>query len=88
MDAAKQNLISDISYLARVLFAEYGRIAADDILWTDWGDEITQEDIDSVPSFLAAELTKAEIAAAIYIIKMCKVQMDSDLPSFVKLARL
>jgi len=88
MNTAHQNLISDISYLARALFAEYGRISADDILWTGWEAQITQEEIDSVPSFLAASLTKQEIVATIYFIKMCKLQMDGDLPAFVKLARL
>ena len=57
MNTAYQNLISDIAGLARVFFAEYGRISADDILWTAWE-------------------------------ALIKVQIDADLPAFIKLARL
>lgn len=89
MDAVLQGIISDAARLCRATSAEYWNILTLDVQYTDHAAEITQEAIDSVPSFLAAGLMVADVANAVYALKMMKVQIDTvSIDSFIKVAKL
>ena len=88
MNATLSNLISEASQKSRQFLAEYGALMVLDVQYANHSAEITQEEIDSVPSFAAAGLTPEDVAAAIYILKMIKVQMDSNIDAIVKVAKL
>jgi len=89
MNTTLQNIIGDAAYLARTTFAEYGRIAALDSQYTDHAAEFTQEEIDSVPKLLEAQLTPTELANTVYALKMIKFQIDDvAFDAFIKIAKL
>lgn len=89
MNAVNQDIISTAAQKCKTFLAEYGALMVLDIQYTNHAAEITQEEIDGVPSFQEAGLTVAELAAAVYVLKMIKVQMDSlNLDAFVKVSQL
>ena len=63
-----------------------------DILYSgapNWDDLITDEAIGTVPSFVAAGLTAAIVADAIYQVKLVRQQViTGNLPAMVLLAEL
>ena len=89
MNPTNQDIISTAAQKACAFLAEYGALMVLDIQYTDHAGEITQVEIDSVPSFQQAGLTVADLAAAVYALKMIKVQMDTiNIDTFVKVAGL
>jgi hypothetical protein len=89
MNQVLLNIIGEVMYLTRAMFAEYGRILALDVQYTDHADEFTQEAIDSVQSLHDAGVTQADLASAVYALKMMKVQIDDvNRDAFIKFAKL
>lgn len=91
MEAPQQNLISNASKAARVVLGQLEAINELDVLYNgspQWVNLITQDQINSVPSFLAAGLTVQNIADVIYNLKLIKVQAESNLPALIMLANL
>ena len=88
MTAPQSNLISAVSRDCKIVLAMDGTFIQHDILNEAYGTDITQEQIDAVPSFKAAGLTVAQFQAAVYALKMCHVAMNGDLTAFVTVASL
>ena len=88
MSSNLQNLISRVARDAREALSHDGDYIQHDILATMWDAELTQENIDSVPSFAAAGLTVAQVEAVVYILKQIHVGMNTDLPSMVVMGNL
>lgn len=92
MDAPQQNLISQASQQAKALLGLYELSRELDTLYEgapNWQSLITQDAINSVPSFVAAGLTVADVSATIFILKTINAQIDTiNLPAFIKLAHL
>ena len=60
MTPAQSNLISSVARDARTILAMDGTFIQHDILNESYGDTITQEQIDAIPSFHQAGLTVAQ----------------------------
>jgi hypothetical protein len=92
MDGCLLNLIGAAAREAKLFLDRMGEIERLDILYNGtpaYGTRITQEAIDAVPSLAQAGLTKAQLDAVIYTLKMIKTQIDTiDLPAFVVMASL
>ena len=88
MEAHLQNLISAVARDCREALSHDGEYVQHDILATLWDAELTQENIDSVPSFHEAGLTVAQVKTGVYILKQIHVQMNTDLPAMTMLANL
>lgn len=91
MDALYQNFISGVAQVAKEELNLREMILELDTLYNGsphWVDQITQEDIDSVPSFAAAGLTKQMISDVIYSAKNADADVVGNLPAFVVLAHI
>lgn len=92
MNAPQQNLISRTGQVCKALFDLMDDIERIDILYSgapNWDDLITDEAIGTVPSFVAAGLTAAIVADAIYQVKLVRQQViTGNLPAMVLLAEL
>lgn len=92
MNAPQQNLISKTGNVCRALLAVMADIEQIDILYSGapgWDNLITDQEIATVPSFAAAGLTAAQVADAIYQIKLIRQQVTTgNLPAMVLLAQL
>ncbi len=76
MESPQQNFITRVAQQARKIRDTYPMSEEIDVLYKgsfNYEALITQEEIDSVPSFKAAGLTVAKLGAAIYILKMIKL---------------
>ncbi len=92
MDSPQQNAISRLGNIAKVFLDIEGDINQLDVLLngdTDWISLMTQEEIDSVPSFHAAGLTAQNVADFMYLAKTARVQMVGvNLPATIMLANI
>ena len=88
MNAPAQNLISRVGQECRTLLDRDGVYIHYDILNTLYADDFTQENINSIPSFVAAGLTLQQYQAAVYILKQVHIQLNIDLPAIVALANI
>lgn len=92
MNAPQQNLISRTGQVCKTLVELMDDIERIDILYSgapNWDDLITDEAIGTVPSFVAAGLTAAIVADAIYQVKLVRQQViTGNLPAMVLLAEL
>ncbi len=92
MNAPQQNLISRVAQQARKAKDLMALTEEIDILLNgtpNYAALITQEEIDSVPSFHAAGLTVNQLMGAVYILKMINQQISTnDFPALVVLANL
>ena len=91
MDAVLQNFVSKTAQLSREQLARYGDLAQQNVLWAgspDYAERITQEEIDSVPSFAQAGLTAAQLADAVYALEQIRGVMTNALPALAVLAQL
>lgn len=91
MNAPQQNLISKAGNLCEQLLKMTGPINQIDVLYSgtpNWDDLITQNEIDEVDSFAEAGLTAANVADAVYILKLVRDNVNSNLPAMVMLANL
>lgn len=88
----QQNLISKTGNVCKTLTALMGAIEEIDILYSGapgWDDLITDQEIATVPSFVAAGLTAQTVADAIYQIKLVRQQViTGNLPAMVLMAQL
>lgn len=91
MNAPQQDLISKTGQVCKQLLTLKGTIDQIDVLYSgspNWDDLITQPEIDEVTSFEQANLTVANVADAIYICKLIRDNINSNLPAMVMLANL
>lgn len=91
MSSAHQNFVSDEGRLAKVFLSEYGDLAQQNVLWAgtpNYQNLITQEEIDSVPSFLGAGLTKPQLTDACYALEQVRTLLTNALPALTVLAKL
>lgn len=91
MNAPQQNMVSRAGNLCKQLLEMKGVIDQIDVLYSgspNWDDLITQSEIDEVASFAAAGLTAANVADAVYILKLCRDNINSNLPAMVMMANL
>lgn len=92
MNAAQQNLISNVGAVCKTLTELMDDIERIDILYSgspNWDDLITDQAIATVPSFVAAGLTAALVADAVYQIKLVRQQITTgNLPAMVLLGEL
>lgn len=92
MDAPQQNLISNTGAVRKMLTELMDDIERIDILYSgvpNWAALITDEAIDTVTSFVAAGLTAAIVADAIYQIKLIRQQVTTgNLPAMVLMGEL
>ena len=92
MNAPQQDFISRFGQQARKARDLFALSEEIDTLYKgtpNWEALITQEEVDSVPSFAAAGLTVAQLGAVCYILKMINLQMSTiDFPALVMLANL
>ena len=92
MQPPQQNMISRTGQVCKALFDLMDDIERIDILYSgapSWDDLITNEEIATVPSFVAAGLTAQIVADAIYQIKAVRTQVTTgNLPALVLMAEL
>lgn len=91
MNAPQQDLISKTGRVCKQLLDLKGTIDQIDVLYSgspDWDSLITQPEIDEVASFLQSNLTVGNVADAIYICKLVRDNVSSNLPAMVMLANL
>lgn len=91
MNAPQQNLVSKAGQLCSQLLEMKGTIDQIDVLYSgspNWDDLITQGEIDEVGSFAEAGLTAANVADAVYILKLIRDNINSNLPAMVMMANL
>ena len=92
MDVPQQNLISNTGAVCKTLTELMDDIERIDILYSgvpNWAALITDETIDTVPSFVAAGLTAQIVADAIYQIKLIRQQVTTgNLPAMVLIGEL
>ncbi len=92
MDAPQMNMISRTGQVCKALTELMDDIERIDILYSgvpNGAALITDETIDTVPSFVAAGLTAQIVADAIYQIKLVRQQvMTGNLPAMVLMAEL
>lgn len=85
------NFISNTSNRAKTQLGEYGELTQQNVLWAgtpDYATRITQEGIDSVPSFADAGLTKQQVADAVYALEQIRGIMTNAMPALTVLAGL
>ena len=91
MNAPQQNLVSKTGQLCKQLLEMKGVIDQIDVLYSgtpNWDDLITQGEIDEVPSFLETGLTAINVADAVYILKLVRDNVNSNLVAMTMLANL
>ena len=88
MTPAQSNLISATARECKDILAKDGTLIQLDILNATYGTDITQEQIDAVPSFKAVGLTVAQFQAGVYYLKQIHVAINADLTAFVTMANL
>lgn len=91
MNAPQQNLVSKTGQLCSRLLEMKGTIDQIDVLYSgspNWDSLITDGEIAEVPSFVEAGLTAANVADAVYILKLIRDNVNSNLPAIVMLANL
>ena len=92
LGSQQQNLISKTGLVCKDLLELMGTIERIDILYSgtpNWAALITDREIATVPSFVAAGLTAQRVADAIYQIKMVRNQVTTgNLPTLVLMAEL
>lgn len=91
MSVAHQNFISRTSYTSKRLLELYGELQQLNVLWAgspNYDAEITQQDIDSVPSFADAELTYQTLADAEFALATIMGNITSALPALAEMAAL
>jgi len=91
MDAVHQNFISSTSSTAKTFLDKFGELTQLNVLWAgtpDYDTIITQELIDSVPSFHSAGLTVAQLSDTLYVLELIRTQLSNALPALTVMARL
>lgn len=91
MNAPQQNLVSKAGNLCKQLLEMKGVIDQIDVLYSgspNWDSLITDSEIAEVGSFVEAGLTAANVADAVYILKLVRDNVNSNLPAMVVMANL
>jgi len=91
MDAPQVNFISRVGIQARTLRATFALSEELKTLYSgtpNWNALITQAEIDSVPSFQQAGLTKLQIDGVVYSLGIINAQITTFLTEFVMLATI
>ena len=91
MSIGEQNFISKSSVSAKDLLDLYGLLVQLDQLWAgaaNFSTTITQQDIDSIPSFVETGLTATVLADAEFALAGIKTAITNALPSLTILANL
>ena len=88
-----QNLITRLAQAARLWHKEIAENVTDaDVLLNganNWLAGLTQENIDAIPSFKAANLQRSEVLAVLHMLKtMAAVPAATDIAAWIKLANL
>ena len=88
-----QNLITREAAAARQWHKEIAQTVTDaDVLLNgenNWLAGLTQENIDAVPSFKAANLQRSEVLAVLYQLKlMAAIPVANDIAAFIKMANI
>jgi hypothetical protein len=91
MQPIYSNFISSVSSKAQSQLKDYGELAQLNVLWAgspDFDARITQEEIDTVPSFAAAGLTVQQLSDAVYVLEQIRTLITNALPALSVIARL
>ena len=91
MSSAHQNFVSDEGRLAKKFLDEYGDMVQQNVLWAgtpSYSTLITQEEIDSIPSFAGAGLTKQELADACYALEQMRTIMTNAMTALTVMSKL
>lgn len=91
MTAAHQNFVSNTAIEARALLAFFSEETQLNILWAglpDYQHQITQDEINSVPTFAGAGLTLQNIADAQFIMATIMGNIQAQLVALTILANL
>lgn len=91
MENVLQNFISRIGNEAKSQLAHYGDLTQQNVLWLgtpDYINRITQEGIDSVPSFADAGLTYQNVADAAFALEQIRVLLTNAMPALTVMANL
>lgn len=91
MPAVHQNFISTDAKLAKALVELLGPLQVQNTLYAgspNYDEEITQAEIDTVPSFLESELTTQTIADARFAMATIMNTIVNALPSLTEMSRL
>lgn len=95
LGAPQQNLVSNVGKLCQQLSAMLSLIDEIDNLYSgtpNYDDLITDDENEGLPSidsFKAAQITAADVATGVYIIKMVATQCrDIDAPAFWKMKQV
>lgn len=91
MDAPLSNFINRAGNYAKAELDLYGKLTEQNVLWAgspDYDARITQQEIDSVPSFVAAGLTAQQLADAVYALEQIRGILTNAMPALTVLANL
>jgi len=92
MEAPQQNMISNTGKAASIALEQlFPLVQQIKTLYSgtpNWDALITQAEIDSVPSFQAAGLTKADLNDAIYCLGQMNIEVTTRLTAIIMLANL
>ena len=88
-----QNLITRLAQVTRKWHEECEQDITDaDVLLNganNWLAGLTQEEIDAIPSFLAANLQRSEVLDVLYMLKtMAAIPAATNIAAWIKLANL
>lgn len=91
MQNVEKNYVSTESNIIKILLSQYGDMSQQNVLWAgspDYQHSITQDDLNSVPSFMDAGLTTQQLADASYAVEQIRGILTAQLPALTVLAKL
>lgn len=92
LQAPQLDGITRIANLARVFWNADAEILQLDVLFNDpatnWQADVTQINVDLIPSFEAAGLNAQHILDFLFILKTCRTALNSNLPATISMANL
>lgn len=91
MPSTHQDFISHVGSQAQQLLDMYSLLKQADILWYgigDYDDLITQESIDSIPSFQETGLTVSALGEAVYSLKLVLLTIEERMVPLTIAAQL
>ena len=86
LGAPQQDLVTKVGQLCAQLLEMSGQIEQIDVLFNgdpNWDALITDAELATIPSFDEAEITAANVADAIFILKTARAAAYSNLPAVV-----
>lgn len=89
MNAIQSNVVSITARLCREFMAQTGAISQLDVLNEAFKDEMTTQNLQTIPALAAMELTSEELQSAIYVLKTVNTALlTGNLVAVTKMANL